>query len=110
MPEHPDADVRGYIYEHRLVAERMLGRRIGRHEHVHHINGDKRDNRPENLEVVDAPTHRLRHRRIGLNRRRPGEPNPTATCACGCLATFPRFDANGRPRRFVPGHNGRVDR
>jgi hypothetical protein len=41
----------GYIPEHRAVVERQLGRQLFADETVHHKNGDRADNRPENLEL-----------------------------------------------------------
>ncbi len=104
---HRLADVRGYAYEHRLAAEAKLGRPLAPTEQVHHVDGNKQNNVPDNLEVVTPAEHRATHRRHARGLRLPGEPNPTVPCACGCGETFARFDPSGRPRRFVSGHNAR---
>jgi hypothetical protein len=106
--EHHLADVRGYAYEHRIVAEAAIGRMLRPGEQVNHINGVKTDNRPKNLQVVASiAEHRAAEGRRNFSRRVQGEPNPEIDCACGCGVQLLAFDASGRRRRYVSGHNMR---
>lgn len=57
MPGHPLADKNGYVYEHRYVAESMLGRDLLPTEVVHHRDGNKQNNLPHNLEVMTTNEH-----------------------------------------------------
>lgn len=62
MWKHPYHDSRGYIKEHRLVMENKIGRYLRPDEDVHHINGNRQDNRIDNLQLLSHGEHNRHHK------------------------------------------------
>lgn len=54
------------VLEHRYLLEESIGRRLNSNEVAHHINGDKLDNRLENLKLLTRAEHCAEHNSLGL--------------------------------------------
>lgn len=63
-PEHPRADMQGYVYEHTIIMEQKLKREILKEEEIHHINLNKKDNSINNLCLCSHKEHLKIHRSI----------------------------------------------
>ena len=56
--------------QHRVIAEQMIGRPLAQGEHVHHIDGDRSNNDPANLQVMTAAEHASLHAKTNAITRR----------------------------------------
>ena len=66
ISDHPMADSRGRILEHRYVMAKSLGRALKGTEVVHHKNGNCLDNRIANLEIMSLGEHTRLHFPVSL--------------------------------------------
>ena len=61
--DHPRANSGGYVMEHRLVVEQHLGRLLEDGEVVHHIDGNRKNNEIDNLDIMTNSEHSALHAR-----------------------------------------------
>lgn len=64
FPDHPQSNSEGYIMEHDLVMECIIGRHLKSEECVHHINFIRHDNRKENLRLMTKSEHMSLHSKL----------------------------------------------
>ena len=94
VPEHPRAIRYGYVLAHIVVLENKLGRMLVAGEESHHIDENKKNNNPDNLE----PRFKGEHQSYHMQKRYPnGEAIIRLVCAnCGV-----EFDRHARQRPQV---------
>ena len=70
-PNHPNANSqgKGYVRRSRLVMEKKIGRYLDKKEIIHHINGIKNDDRPENLIILTNSEHLSLHHKNTKQKR-----------------------------------------
>jgi hypothetical protein len=74
-PQHPRTNNNGYVFEHLLIAEKVLGRLLPSPAQVHHVNHKRADNRNQNLVICENQEyHFLLHVRERAIQR-CGNPN-----------------------------------
>lgn len=61
QPPHPRRNSKGLYPRHRVIAENEIGRLLEADEVVHHLDGDKTNDSPRNLEVLSRAEHSRQH-------------------------------------------------
>ena len=116
-PHYPRAKPNGYVYLHRLRMACFLGRPLETHEHVHHDNEQRWENRIENLVLTTNSAHRKHHMSLMTSEEKSAMAHglvrynhtrrierTEVSCACGCGAIFMTPDSKGRYHSYKSGH------
>jgi hypothetical protein len=119
-PDNPNAMKDGYVYEHVLVAQKMLGRLLEENEVVHHLDFNRANNLPSNLQILEKGQHTKIHNWInntpGLKDeiiKRAKKGHHVKRCLCcgeyllendkfcnrGCLAKYYEKKKSERPSK-----------
>ena len=69
LPGHPNCTASGYVREHRVLMENVIGRYLTKDEVVHHRDGDGLNNDINNLEIMTKAEHRRHHLKDNVHRR-----------------------------------------
>lgn len=70
LPTHPLARKDGYVTKHRMIYYDKTGIKLSPNLHIHHKNENKKDNRFENLEVLDIISHAKHHYKGYFGKKR----------------------------------------
>jgi len=109
-PQHPKADAKGLVQEHRIVVEDRLGKHLPDHAIVHHVNGNRKHNNPDNLVVCpNDEYHMLLHARA-MSYYHTGSPNNRWCSNCHSFKPMDNFcqttrrDKHGNQRPTCSGY------